>query len=226
MHRDSTDLSRLLTQMQLTIFMSADVPTGMPTVVDPDFEQFDHGPGGRITFTSQVGRCTGYDVQAVYEGINDWNASIVFPKATATRALPIPPLRYVPVHASHVRTGVLIPSLPAPFPRGFPAAQSSLPFQHEFGRAQLAAESATRNGGRFSVCALSGSTTKSMTSLNQEVQTPLPGPRRIVSHRASRGTMSSTTRSVRLSKRIGLNLFHLENNLMGFQVGLLHDTCS
>ena len=25
-------------------------------------------------------RCTGYDVQAVYEGINNWNASVVFPK--------------------------------------------------------------------------------------------------------------------------------------------------
>ena len=53
-----------------------------------------HGPGGRITFTSQIARCAGYDVQAVYEGINDWNASIVFPKtALPAFVLPIPPIQ-------------------------------------------------------------------------------------------------------------------------------------
>jgi hypothetical protein len=55
-------------------------------------------------------------------------------------------------------------------------------------------------------------------SLNQERQPPLPGPQ------STTGTVTFTDPIGPTFETVRLNLFHLENNLMGFQVGLLHDT--
>ena len=97
MSREQTTLARWNSRCAIIILLSAlggDFPTagnggigyaggtanGAGVDVTPQDENFHYGPGGRITFTSQVGRCTGYDVEAAYEGINNWNSSVVFPK--------------------------------------------------------------------------------------------------------------------------------------------------
>jgi hypothetical protein len=49
-------------------------------LVDPLLEQFDHGPGGRVAFLSQVPQHVGYQIHAAYEGVEEWNAAVVFPK--------------------------------------------------------------------------------------------------------------------------------------------------
>ena len=43
-------------------------------------EQFDRGPGGRVYLTGLVPRNVGYQVMAGYEGIEEWNAAIVYPE--------------------------------------------------------------------------------------------------------------------------------------------------
>jgi hypothetical protein len=43
---------------------------------------FDWGGGARIDVTGELPRCAGYWVEGVYEGINEWNAAVIFPKFT------------------------------------------------------------------------------------------------------------------------------------------------
>jgi hypothetical protein len=43
-------------------------------------EQFDYGPGGRVFLTGLLPRNVGYQVFAGYEGIEEWNAAIIFEK--------------------------------------------------------------------------------------------------------------------------------------------------
>src|SRR4029079_3632446 len=45
-------------------------------------DQFDYGAGGRVFLTGKLPRCCGYQVQAVYEGVEQWNASVAYPKQT------------------------------------------------------------------------------------------------------------------------------------------------
>lgn len=56
---------------------------------------FDWGAGARVDVTGELPRCTGYWVEGVYEGINEWNASVVFPKFSPATpdnlAPPLPP---------------------------------------------------------------------------------------------------------------------------------------
>src|SRR4029079_7237107 len=71
MTREKADLKALADEME-------DNHQGAEDLEDPIFLNFDHGPGGRVTFTSQVGRCTCWDMMAAYEGIEAWNSSITF----------------------------------------------------------------------------------------------------------------------------------------------------
>jgi hypothetical protein len=245
LHRDSTDLVALASAMPAS-FTGPNVPSGIPNGVDPDFEQFGYGPGGRITFTSQVGNCTGYDVQAAYEGINNWNASIVFPKQPLTPIFYTPGIPQTTTTTSSTNTTVtavtgtppntttttttnntntsstgitypLNPPLPlqppAPFPEGF--EQRSLHYRSDINSVELNwlpnhdSEWRPIFGARFIRFDDEISDT-----LNQEVQTPLPFA----------GGSATLGQFLGVSETDRLNLFHLENNLMGFQVGLLHDT--
>jgi hypothetical protein len=43
-------------------------------------EQFDRGPGGRVYLTGLLPKNAGYQMFAGYEGIEEWNASIVYPE--------------------------------------------------------------------------------------------------------------------------------------------------
>ncbi len=201
MSREKTDLGAL------TLFMS---DPGYPIqggigVELPATENFSYGPGGRISFTSQIARCVGYDVQAVYEGINDWNASIVFPK----QALP------------DISGTLVIPPDPdtepgSPFPEGF--QQRSLHYRSNMNSGELNFLTNYDPTWRpyFGVRFIQFDD-EINDSLNQERQVPLPGPR--------------TDALLLVTDPIGptwetdrVNLFHLRNNLMGFQIGLLHDT--
>jgi hypothetical protein len=220
-HRESTDLVALAGQMPNSF--PAGVESGIPTGVDPSFEQFDHGPGGRVTFTSQISRCTGYDIQAVYEGINDWNASIVYP---------IQALHVVPdADGATAGTQFVIPPSPnteppQPFPEGF--LQRSLHYRSSINSGEL---NWVRNcdpewrpycGVRFIRF-----DDEINDSINQEAQPPLAGPQ---TGSILPGPNPPAT-PVLVNDPIGptsvtdrFNLFHIQNNLMGFQIGLLHDT--
>ena len=53
---------------------------------------FDWGGGARVDVTGALPHCAGYWVEGVYEGINEWNASVVFPKfSPATTDVLAPP---------------------------------------------------------------------------------------------------------------------------------------
>jgi hypothetical protein len=55
---------------------ATDAGQGTPQV----FDQFDYAAGGRVFFTSEIPHRAGYQIQAGWEGIPEWNASIVYPK--------------------------------------------------------------------------------------------------------------------------------------------------
>ncbi|MEX2091095.1 MAG: hypothetical protein WD971_00385, partial [Pirellulales bacterium] len=67
MTRDHTDLGALQSTM---------AEPGTPEVV----EQFDRGPGGRVYLTGLMPKSAGYQMFAGYEGIEEWNAAIVYPE--------------------------------------------------------------------------------------------------------------------------------------------------
>lgn len=53
----------------------------------PEFSnQFDYGGGARVFATGTLPRCAGYRLQFGYEGVEEWNASVVFPKRTLVAA--------------------------------------------------------------------------------------------------------------------------------------------
>lgn len=213
MSRDETDLAALEAQMRLNDLAGTETivtPPAVPVPLVPQTEQFGYGPGGRITFTSQIARCAGYDVQAVYEGINDWNSSIVFPKQT----LP----DFIQVIPPNPNTNP-----PDPFPEGF--QQRSLHYRSTLNSGELNFLSCRDPEWRpfFGVRYLKFD--ESINDfLNQERQIPLPGPRTdfigpaVPPNIAVNDPIGPTFETDRL------NIFHLQNNLMGFQVGLLHDT--
>jgi hypothetical protein len=41
------------------------------------YDQFGYAPGGRVSFIGRYPKWAGYEVQAAYEGIEEWNATIV-----------------------------------------------------------------------------------------------------------------------------------------------------
>jgi hypothetical protein len=43
-------------------------------------EQFDYAPGGRVSLVGKYPWCAGYQVQAAYEGIEAWEAVVIYPK--------------------------------------------------------------------------------------------------------------------------------------------------
>jgi hypothetical protein len=203
MSRDRTDLGAL------TVQMAANDING--TAGAAGFENFSEGPGGRITFMSQVGRCTGWDLQAAYEGINDWNASIVFPKTTFDNVpLAIPPSPNT--------------EPPAPFPQEF--QQRSLHYRSNFNSGEVNFFKNDNSDWRF-YCGVRFIRVDDdiNDSLNQDTQAPMAGPR---TDFIPTGTGTTT---LAVNDPIGptfetdrANIYRMQNNLSGFQIGLLHDT--
>lgn len=172
MSRDETDLTALSDQM------IANDPTG--TAGDPQLENFDYGPGGRITFTSQVPRCIGYQVQAVYEGIIDWDAAIVYPKTS-------------PVAGAGATS----------------TQQRSLHYTSDFNSAELNwLTSYNDNWHPFFGVRYIQVADRLNDFLNQETPSPLAGD-------PPQGPFTVTDTK---------NLFDIDNNLMGFQMGILRQS--
>ncbi|MFO0788316.1 MAG: hypothetical protein U0805_02595 [Pirellulales bacterium] len=208
-HRDATDLGMLIARMPNSF------PTSVPTQginADVGLEQFSWGPGGRITFASQIARCTGYDLQAVYEGVNDWNSSIVYAKE------PLPDV------------AVVIPPVPDTWPPGtsFPEGfqQRSLHYQSTLNSGELnflknwSPEWRPYCGVRYIRV-----DEQINDVLDQERQVPLAGPRNETVVPIGGGTNIAVTDPLGPTFETDrINKFDVENNLMGFQVGLLHDT--
>jgi hypothetical protein len=70
MRRDGTDLAQ--------IWDETDDGQQIPEL----FEQFDYAPGGRVTAVGKYPPWVGYQVHAAYEGIEAWEAAIIYPKLT------------------------------------------------------------------------------------------------------------------------------------------------
>jgi hypothetical protein len=65
-HREDTNLNGIIANV------------GAPTSVE---DQFDYAPGARVFATAY--NCHGWGMQIGYEGLNDWDASVVFPDSPA-----------------------------------------------------------------------------------------------------------------------------------------------
>jgi hypothetical protein len=214
MSRDRTDLGALTSQMAANDINGTAGAAG--------FENFSVGPGGRVSFMSQVGRCTGWDLQAVYEGVNDWNASIVFPKTTLDNIpLTIPP---------NTGTVVTVPPIgidtepPAPFPQEF--QQRSLHYRSNFNSGEINFFKNNDSDWRF-YCGVRFIRVDDdiNDSLNQDTQAPMAGPR------TETIVPVGGTTPITVNDPIGptyetdrVNIYRMQNNLSGFQIGLLHDT--
>jgi hypothetical protein len=175
MSRPNTDLNALAHH---------DPPTNTPglfpvTTFSPYESQFDFGVGGRVDITGHLPDCAGYWVEAVYEGINEWDASVVFPKVTPIPSGGSPP------DSSQQRAIHYVSALQS----------AELDFERppEFGVQPFWGIRYIRFGDKLS------------DFVNQDIpQPPLP------SNSTAPPFPTATDR---------LNLFNLENNLIGFQFG-------
>ena len=174
MSRDATDLTALLTQMNDNNAFMMGGNSGLPLL-----EQFDHGPGGRITITSEVPRYVGYQIQAAYEGIIDWDAAIVFPKSS-------------PVGGAGLDS----------------TQQRSLHYTSDYNSGEISwLTSYDDNWHPFFGVRYIQLAERLNDFLDQQAPPPLPG-------NPPQGPFTVTDRK---------NLFDINNNLMGFQVGMLRE---
>lgn len=73
------------------------VANGAPPT--PDYwEQFDFGAGGRVFVTGWMPAYVGYQMQFGYEGVDEWNAAVVFPK------VPVPEMGMIPPDTTEQRS--------------------------------------------------------------------------------------------------------------------------
>jgi hypothetical protein len=86
MWREDADLAALEAGMRAMDITGTQLLT-------PFTEQFEYGPGGRVSFISKLPHYA-WQMHAGYEGIEEWNASVVFPK---TPLPPLPPLPFPPL---------------------------------------------------------------------------------------------------------------------------------
>ena len=148
-----------------------------PTPADPEFaNQFDRGPGGRVYLTGLVPRDVGYQVMAGYEGIEDWNAAVVYPED---------------------------PTFP---PFGQPTTQRTLTYESSL------------QSGEINI----------MRMCNPAVR-PYCGVRYIkfddeIWDRSNQELVPPTVPPMSTVSEVDtLNIFNLENNLIGFQGGVKYD---
>jgi hypothetical protein len=179
---------------------------GPPDFPNPTFEDFDEEGGGRIALTSQVARCVGWDMQVVYEGVPEWNSSIVFPKLSFeidAAPDPAPPgSGGFPLNPT--------PTPPDPFPEG--SLQRSLHYRSALHSLEMNALKGVEAWRPLFGIRYFRFDDEINDFIENETQSPLAGPRPDTN---PIGPSIETDR---------LNLFDIQNNLIGAQVGLLHDT--
>jgi hypothetical protein len=254
MSRPDTDLEALMDEM-------IDNHEGEEDLENPVLENFDYGPGGRITFTSQMPHHAGYQIQAAYEGIEAWESSVVFeiedlepqfytavittvtetetevvsngvtpPTTTVTTSTgPNGTTTTVTVTTDGTITETEtetttfheyelgpIPLQPGdPFPEGF--EQRSLHYRANYHSGELNFLRGGKKGTFQPYCGFRYINFDDEINdfTNQEVQPPLPfeGPDNVPP-----GEFLAVAWTDRQS------IFDLQNNLMGFQIGLAHDS--
>lgn len=171
MSRDETNPTALIDQM----FANNNNGFSGP----PQLENFDYGPGGRLTITSQVPRYVGYQIQAAYEGIINWDAAVVFPKTT-------------PVGGAGLDS----------------TQQRSLHYTSDYNSGEINwVTSCDDNWHPYYGVRYIALAERLNDFLDQQAPPPLPG-------NPPQGPFVTTDVK---------NLFDIENNLMGFQVGMLHE---
>ncbi len=180
--RPRTSLSAL---NAATSFDLAGAPLAGAAAVPDVIDNFDIATGGRISFVGYMPRWNNYNVQAAYEGWNDWDASIVYPKFTPESA----PLAGVvgPAGSFEQRTVYYRSTLNS-------AELNIVRLCHPVWRPYFGVRYV-----RFD--------DQIRDTINQEIPNP-PLP----------STPSTTTFATDMS-----NLFELENQMIGFQVGVRRD---
>jgi hypothetical protein len=207
MMREETDLTALENIMRLN-FAGAGTQDDMMMNLVPATEQFDYAPGGRVWMTSKLPH-SDWQMHAGYEGIEEWNASIVFPK----QPLDLPDF-------------VILPdpdTLPGdPFPEG--TVQRALHYRSSLHSGELNVVRMCHPAWR-PYCGVRYVKFDDEINdfLNQEGQPPLAGPR-------TDFIGPGMPPDIEINDPLGptittdrLNLFDIENNLIGFQVGVRHD---
>jgi hypothetical protein len=153
----------------------------------PMVEQFDHGPGGRVSFISKFPHYN-WQMHAGYEGIEEWNASVVFPKT------PLPPLPTLP-----------FPPLTPPLDQ-LAFQQRSLHYRSTLHSGELNFVRDFCSPVWRPYCGVRYVKFEDEINdfLNQEAPPPFIGDPAVF----------TTDR---------INIVDIENNLIGFQIGLRHD---
>lgn len=213
MSRDNADLAQIHDYMPTSFPPLPSVPYsnpgttgngigGPPGFTDPTFENFEYEGGARITFTSQIAQVTGWDLQIAYAGIPEWNSSIVYPKLSFEIDAPPDPPGGFPLNP--------VPIPPDPFPEG--SIQRSLHYRSTLHSLEMNALTGNRTWRPLFGARYFRFSDEINDFIDNESQPPLAGPRPDTN---PIGPSYETDR---------LNLFDIQNNLIGFQVGLLHDT--
>ena len=186
MSRDETNLVALQDQMEANLLLGTVDNAGAP--LTPSTEQFGYGPGGRITFTSEVPAYVGYQLQGAYEGIIDWDASIIYPK--------------IPNSVVDANTGLTIPNS---------STQRTLHYTTDYNSGEVSwVRSCDENWHPFCGFRYIKVGDRLKDFLDQTAPPPLPGPPISVPN-------PLVTTDVK-------NLVDIDNNLMGFQLGMLHES--
>jgi hypothetical protein len=178
MMREETDLAALVN-------LSDETSTGLAQG-SPDLEQFDYGPGGRVTFISKV-PCYNWQMHFAYEGIEEWNASVVYPKFSPIPNNPDFNNEFIPPDSSEQRTVNYRSSLHS-------AELSFMRMCNPVWRPYC--------GVRY---------IKFDDEINDTIDQEAPIP------------PFFSTPSVFDVTQDRFNIFDIENNLIGFQIGLRHD---
>jgi hypothetical protein len=198
MRREDADLATLAAftnadSMGNPIDLPNDPMDPLTLLDDPALEQFDYGVGGRVWMTSKLPKSL-WQMHFGYEGIEEWNASVVYPKQPQ-QPLPPPPL--------------LVPE--------FPSEQRSLTYRSSLHAAEL---NFVRDCGVVRpYCGVRyiKFDDEIQDFVNQQAAPPLPAQLPAV------GVPPLFPPVGPVVTDDYLNLFDIENNLIGFQIGARHD---
>jgi hypothetical protein len=188
MSREQTDLPALASRINLdsTGAVINDPLTPLDLTDDPMLEEFDYGPGGRASFISKLPKSE-WQMHFGYEGIEEWNASVVYPKFS-----PIPGIAVLPE--------IILPDS---------SEQSSLNYRSSLHSGELNFVRDNCSPVWRPYCGVRY--VKFDDEINHTIDQQVPTP------------PLPTTPSVFTVEQDRFNIFDIENNLIGFQVGLRHD---
>jgi hypothetical protein len=151
-------------------------------------DQFDYEPGGRASFISKFPHYT-WQMHAGYEGIEEWNASVVFPKIS-------------PFLDPDGPGGIVVPA------NSF--EQRSIHYRSSFhsGELNFVRDDCSRIWRPY--CGVRY--VKFDDEINDTIDQAIPTP-----------PLPTPGASIQTLEQDRFNIFDVENNLIGFQIGLRHD---